>query len=143
MIMGKESNLRRPRVLLADDHEVLRNLVADLLATEFEVVGAVRDGQAAVDAARRLNPDVVVLDISMPVLGGIEAARQLKGADSGPEIVFLTTHDEPTLLSAALATGALGFVLKLHLDAELPAAIKAAMKHREFVSPCIVGQHEP
>ncbi len=143
MIMGKQSNARRPRVLLADDCEALRNLVAHLLAMEFEFVGAVGDGQAAVEAARQLNPDVVVLDISMPVLGGIEAARQLKRAGFAGEIVFLTAHDGPELVRTALATGALGFVLKAQLDTDLPAAVRAAMTHREFVSPCILRQHAP
>ena len=85
----------RIRVLLADDHEAMLDRVGRLLATEYDVVGTVTDGQQALDAAMELEPDVLVLDISMPVMNGIETARRLKEAGSETRIVFLTVHDDP------------------------------------------------
>ncbi len=116
----------RTRVLLADDHEAMLDRVARLLATECNVVGTVTDGQQALDAARELKPDVLVLDISMPVMTGIETARRLKEAGFETRIVFLTVHDDPDFAREALEVGALGYVIKQRIASDLVAAIKKA-----------------
>ncbi len=123
--------LGRIRVLLADDHEAMLDRVARLLATECNVVGTVTDGQQALDAARELKPDVLVLDISMPVMTGIETARRLKEAGSETRIVFLTVHDDPGFAREALEVGALGYVIKQRIASDLVAAIKKAHAHRQ------------
>ena len=127
----------RPRILLADDHEAFRAVAARLLEPEFEVVKTVGDGQAAIDAAASLDPDILVLDISMPVLNGIEAARRLTAAGSAAKIVFLTVNRDVDSARAALAAGALGYVIKDRLVADLPVALSEALAGRSFVSPCI------
>ncbi len=116
----------RIRVLLADDHEAMLDRVARLLATECNVVGSVTDGQQALDAVRELKPDVLVLDISMPVMNGIETAHRLKEAGAETRIVFLTVHDDPDFAREALEAGALGYVIKQHIASDLVAAIKKA-----------------
>ncbi len=121
----------RVRVLLADDHEAMLDRVARLLATECNVVGTVTDGQQALDAVRELKPDVLVLDISMPVMNGIETARHLKEAGSETRIVFLTVHDDPNFVREALKAGALGYVIKQHIASDLVAAIKKAHAGRQ------------
>ncbi len=121
----------RIRVLLADDHEAMLDRVAGLLATEFNVVGTVTDGQQALDAAMELEPDVLVLDISMPVMNGIETARRLKEAGSETRIVFLTVHDDPDFAREALEAGALGYVIKQRIASDLVAAIKKAHAGRQ------------
>ena len=121
----------RIRVLLADDHEAMLDRVARLLATEFGVVGTVTDGQQALDAAMALKPDVLVLDISMPVMNGIETARRLKEAGAETCIVFLTVHDDPDFAREALEAGALGYVIKQRIASDLVAAIKKAHAGRQ------------
>jgi DNA-binding NarL/FixJ family response regulator len=123
--------LDRIRVLLADDHEAMLDRVAGLLATEFCVVGAVTDGQQALDAAMELEPDVLVLDISMPVMNGIETARRLNEAGSETRIVFLTVHDDPDFVREALEVGAQSYVIKQRLASDLVAAIKKAHAGRQ------------
>ncbi len=121
----------RIRVLLADDHEAMLDRVAGLLATECNVVGTVTDGQQALDAAMELKPDVLVLDISMPVMNGIETARRLKEAGSETRIVFLTVHDDPDFAREALEAGAVGYVIKQRIASDLVAAIKKAHAGRQ------------
>jgi len=128
--------LAKIRVLLADDHKQMREYVRDLVsANSCEVVAEVGDGQAAVDAAIQLLPDVAVLDISMPVLNGIEAARRLQVLSPTVSIVFLTVDSDRDTCRAALETGALGYVLKPRLGTDLIPAIKLAKDNRRFVSP--------
>ncbi len=129
--------LNRTRVLLADDHEAMLDRVKRHLEKELQVVGIVRDGQAALDAVAELNPDVLILDISMPVLTGIQAALRLKQKKSKVGIVFLTVHEDPDFAREALATGALGFVVKPRLVTDLSVAIKEVLAGRSFVSPSI------
>ncbi len=121
----------RIRVLLADDHEAMLDRVTRLLAAEFNVVGTATDGQQALDAAMELKPDVLVLDISMPVMNGIETARRLKEAGSETCIVFLTVHDDPEFAREALEAGALGYVIKQSIATDLVAAIKKAHAGRQ------------
>ncbi len=127
----------RIRVLLADDHEAMLDRVARLLATECNVVGTVTDGQQALDAASELKPDVLVLDISMPVMNGIETAYHLKKAGVEARIVFLTVHDDPDFAREALEAGALGYVIKPRIASDLVAAIKEVHAGRMFLSPSL------
>lgn len=112
-------------------------MVARLLEPEFEVVQTVGNGQALLAAAARLKPDIVVLDISMPVLDGIEAARRLQAADSKAKLVFLTVHQDPDYVRAARAAGAQGYVVKCGLASGLLPALREALAGRSFVSPCL------
>ena len=126
-------------MLLADDHEAMLNRVADLLAGDCDVIGTAIDGRQALDAAKRLRPDVLVLDISMPVMNGIETARCLKEAGVKTRIVFLTVHDDPEFAREALEAGALGYVIKQRIGSDLVAAIKEAHAGRSFVSPSVAS----
>jgi DNA-binding NarL/FixJ family response regulator len=125
------------RLLVAEDHAGLRGKMVSILEVEFSVVGSVGDGQEMLDAESRIKPDVVILDISMPTMDGIEAATRLKQRDSKARIIFLTMHDEPEFLQAALAIGALGYVIKSRLASDLRLAVREAMADRRFVSPSL------
>ena len=125
----------RIRVLLADDHEAMLDRVARLLEAECNVVGTATDGQQALEAAQDLKPDVLVLDISMPVMNGIETAHRLKEAGAEARIVFLTVHDDPDFAKEALEAGALGYVIKSRIASDLMIAINEVCAGRSFVSP--------
>ena len=127
----------RPRVLLADDHKIVSEGLRSLLEPDYELVGMVEDGRPMVAAAAQLSPDVIVADISMPLLNGIEAARQLKKANSRAKIVFLTMHPDVTYATRALEAGASGYVLKHSAASELLTAIREALKGRLYVTPII------
>jgi DNA-binding NarL/FixJ family response regulator len=127
----------RVRVLLADDHKDFLAAAARLLQAEFDVVKTVGDGHALLQEAARLEPDILVLDISMPVLDGIEAARQLRAAGSRAKIVFLTVHEAPEYVQAAMAAGAQGYVAKCELATDLLLALREAVADRSFISPSI------
>lgn len=129
--------MSRVSILLADDNQEFLAVETRLLEPEFEVIKTVCDGQAALDEAARLHPDVLVLDLSMPVLGGIEAARSLRAAGSRIKIVVLTVHSDPDYVRAALETGALGYVLKCRLASDLVHGLREALAGRLFVSPTI------
>lgn len=131
--------LLRPRVLLADDHRMVAEGLKSLLATEFELVGVVEDGQALREAARKLRPDVIVADITMPHLNGIDALPQLKKDNPEVKVVFLTMHQEVAYARRALEAGALGFVLKHSAPAELVTAIRAALEGRTYLTPALAG----
>jgi DNA-binding NarL/FixJ family response regulator len=129
--------LIRPRVLLADDYPALREATVGLLKTQFDVVGTATDGAALVSEALRLLPDIIVTDITMPVLSGIDAAHQLRESASSAKIVFLTIHPEEQFMKACLAEGALGYVLKSHMRAHLIPAIQAALVGQTYICPFI------
>jgi DNA-binding NarL/FixJ family response regulator len=131
--------MKRPRVLLADDHCVVAEGLRGLLQPHFEVVGIVSDGRELLAAARALDPDVVVLDISMPSLNGIDAARQLRAAKSRAKVVFLTMHREVAYAARALEAGASGFVLKHAAASELVTAVQEALKGGTYVTPQVAG----
>jgi DNA-binding NarL/FixJ family response regulator len=131
--------MKKPRVLLADDHQIVIEGLKSLLGGEFEVVGSVEDGRALVDQAAALHPDLIVADISMPQLNGIEAARQIKKTDKKIKIVFLTMHLDATYAANAFEAGASGFVLKHSASSELSTALHQAMKGQTYVSPLIAG----
>jgi len=128
----------RARILLADDHKEIRDRAVRLLEPEFEVVGTVADGNALVKAWAQLKPDVCVLDISMPGLGGIEAAIKLRENGSQARIVFLTVNEDSDFVRAALRTGALGYVVKSRMASDLCPAINGALRGRLFVSPSCI-----
>ena len=127
--------MKRVSILLADDHRETLESVVHLLQSEFEVVGAVNDGQTLLEAASKLRPDVVVLDISMPVMNGLEAADRLRKAGSRAKVVFLTVQEDPDFVHASRVSGALGYVVKSRLTSDLVPAIKEALANRSFVSP--------
>ena len=127
----------RVRLLLAEDHKQMREMIVRMVEPEFEVVEAVGDGQALLEAESRLKPDVCVVDISMPILDGIAAARFLQQRGSIAKVIFLTAHTAGAFLEAALETGALGYVLKPRIASDLFLAIREAMAGRQFISPSI------
>ncbi len=127
--------MRRPRVLLADDHPETAEQLRTLLEPDFDVVAVVKDGRALVSAAARLSPDVIVTDISMPNLDGIDAAALIRRSDPEARIVFVTVHSEPILVQRGLAAGALGYVLKDAAGDELVAAVHAALRRRALRQP--------
>jgi DNA-binding NarL/FixJ family response regulator len=129
------AEVRKTRVLLADDHRDLLALIRNLLEPTFEVVGAVGDGESLIEAAGKLQPDVIVTDISMPKLNGIEAANRLRESGSTSKVVFLTVHADPDFVQAALRTGALAYVSKFRIGADFLVAIGEALAGRTFVSP--------
>jgi DNA-binding NarL/FixJ family response regulator len=125
----------RIRILLADDQQEMLKAVARLLKDEFDVIAAVADGKRAIEAAVRLSPDLLVLDICMPVLNGLEAAFYLKEFGSTAKVIFLTVNQDPYILEAALSIGALGYILKQRLAADLIPAIREVLDDQIFVSP--------
>jgi DNA-binding NarL/FixJ family response regulator len=127
----------RPRLLLADDHAIVADGLRYLLEPDFDLIGVVGDGVALVDVANNLKPDVIVTDISMPRLSGIEAARRLKAAGSCSKIIFLTMHMDVEVAAEAVRAGASGYVLKHSATRTLSHAIWEALKGRQFISPRI------
>lgn len=132
--------LPRPRVLLADDHRLVAEGVKSLLAADFELVGVVEDGRALVAAARTLQPDVIVADISMPHLNGLDALAHLRQDNPRVRVVFLTMHQDVVYARRALEAGALGYVLKHSAPAELIAAIRAALEGKTYLTPALAGE---
>ena len=139
---------RRPRVLLADDHRMVAEALKSLLAPDFELVGVVESGLEMVVAAASLRPDVIVADVSMPQLNGIDALVHLRQRGDPVPVVFLTMHREANFARRALEAGASGFVLKHSAPAELVSAIRAALAGRLYVSPQLSAEafdsiHQP
>lgn len=132
--------MSRPSVLLADDHRIVLEGLKTLLEREFEVVGAVEDGRALVAAAKDLDPDVIVVDVSMPILNGIEAAHQIRKAGSRAKILFLTMHPDATYAARAYEAGASGYVLKHSASAELVEAIREALRGKVYFSARIAAE---
>jgi DNA-binding NarL/FixJ family response regulator len=126
-----------PRILLADDHTILLEAFRKLLTPAFEIVGAVSNGRALLEAAKKLKPDVVVLDISMPGLNGIEVCRQLQPRLPDTRWVFLTVNEDPDLAAEAILLGASGFLLKNSAASELFSAIQQAIEGRCYVTPLL------
>jgi DNA-binding NarL/FixJ family response regulator len=126
--------LAKLRILLADDHRRVMEAALKLLRPAFDVVGVVGNGQALVEAATELKPDVVITDISMPVLNGIEAVRLLNDSGCGSRFIFLTVHNEIDFVRACLAAGALGFVIKSRISSDLLHAVREALAGRVFIS---------
>ncbi len=129
----------RTRVLLADDHLMLVEALKKVLEVEYDVVGSVGDGLALLNAAERLRPDVVVLDIAMPLLNGLDAGRQLRNNLPAAKLVFLTMNEDPYLVGEAFRAGASAYLLKQGAALELTLAISDVLKGKTYVTPCIAG----
>lgn len=128
------------RILLAEDHEGIRERTAHFLKREFDVVGTVGEGRELLKAEAELQPDVCVLDISMPLTSGIEAAAELTARGSAAKMVFLTIHDDPDFIEAAIRAGGLGYVLKSQMYSDLSFAIHEALAGRTFISSAADSQ---
>jgi DNA-binding NarL/FixJ family response regulator len=135
LLAGGEAKMSAPSILLADDKEEMRRTVTQLLEGEFHIVGVVENGERVLELALSLAPDVLVLDICMPGLSGIEAAIRLKESGSPARVIFLTVHEDADFLEAALSVGALGYVLKPAVARDLLPAIRKALAGNIFVSP--------
>lgn len=131
---------RRPRILLADDHLLVAEALRSLLAPHFDLVGVVEDGRALLGAAADLRPDVIVADVTMPRLNGIEALVQLRQSGDPVPVVFLTMHRNVNFARRAIEAGAAGFVLKHSAPAELVAAIRAALDGKTWITPQLAGE---
>ena len=132
--------MTRPRILLADDHKMLAEGLKSLLVSEFDLIGVVEDGRAMIDAAKALHPDVIVADITMPHLNGIEALEEIKKFHRNVRVVFLTMHRDAAYARRAIEAGALGFVLKHSAPEELVLAVRAAAKGCTFITPTLAGE---
>jgi DNA-binding NarL/FixJ family response regulator len=130
--------MSRPRILLADDHTMFAQGLQSLLEDEFELVGTVADGQALVETAHQHDPDVIVVDISMPRLNGFDAVRQLKKEGISARIIFLTMHMDDSLIAEAFRCGASGYVLKHSAGEDLVSAIRQVLAGHEYVTPLVV-----
>ena len=130
-----------PRILIAEDQALLLELFRRLLEAEFEIVGSVADGAALVDEAVRLEPDVIVTDVSMPRMGGIEAARRLRAILPTARVVFLTVNDDPRLAAEAFRLGAAAWVLKSSTATELVHAVREAVQGRHYLTPLVAHGH--
>jgi DNA-binding NarL/FixJ family response regulator len=130
----------RPRVLIADDHLMVAEALKSLLAPEFDLVGVVADGRALVEAARTLRPDVIVADVSMPQLNGIDALLELRQGGDRVPVVFLTMHRDVAFAQRALEAGASGFVLKHSAPAELILALHSALAGNTYLTPQFAGE---
>lgn len=129
--------MTKPRILVADDHTLFVEALQKVLEPELELVGSVGDGRALLEAAPRLAPDVILLDLSMPLLNGIDAAQQLRRLVPKTKIVFLSMHGDPTYVTEAFRAGASGYVLKRANATELLQAIRAALRGQMYVSPLL------
>jgi DNA-binding NarL/FixJ family response regulator len=133
-----EAVAEKTRVLLADDNTAVLSHVSDFLAKDFHIVAAVTDGESALRTYHERRPDLLILDISMGKIGGLEVARLLRKSGSQLPIVFLTVHQESDFVHAALASGGSAYVVKSHLANDLVPAIRAALSGELFISPCLL-----
>src|SRR5262245_36761419 len=129
--------MARPRILMADDHLMLLEAFKAMLQADFDIVGIVTDGRTLIEEFSRLNPDVVLLDIAMPLLNGLDAGRQLKAQRRSVKLIYLTMNPDPDLASEALRLGASGYVLKSSAAQELKQAIQEALRGRSYITPLI------
>jgi DNA-binding NarL/FixJ family response regulator len=128
------------RVLLADDSPSMLQEARRILEPEFHVVGTVDDGEAVLEATKTLKPDVLILDISMGVMNGLEAARLLTRIGSKAKIVFLTVHNDQDFVEEAFSAGAVGYVIKPRLGTDLPIAVREALMGHTFISPDLIAR---
>jgi DNA-binding NarL/FixJ family response regulator len=129
--------MAKPRVILADDHVLLVDAFEKLLAPECEIVALVADGRARLTAVTELHPDIVVLDVTMPLLNGLDAARQIKQLDPSVRLVFVTMNEDPDIAVEAFRAGATAYLLKRSAGTELLTAIREAMKRQSYVTPLV------
>lgn len=135
--MQTTTSTKKPRLLMADDHSIMLAGLRKLVEGTCEVVGAVEDGRAVVEAAERLRPDLILIDISMPLLNGMDAARQIKKSVPDAKLIFLTMHASPVFATEALQAGASGYLLKQSAASELPQAIDTVLKGQTYLTPMI------
>jgi DNA-binding NarL/FixJ family response regulator len=131
------NNVRRPTVLIADDHQMVRQGLASLLADEFDVVATVGDGTSLLEEAARTRPDVIVTDVSMPGLSGMDALRRLKAQRADVKVILLTMHVSGELAAEAMRAGAAGFVVKQSAGEELVTAIREALQGHVYLTPSV------
>ena len=129
--------MTRPRVLIADDHTLVTDGLRRILEPECEVVGAVEDGRSLLEAAEGLKPDIILLDISMPLLNGVDAARKLRDTVPSAKVIFVTMHADATYVTGAFRAGASGYVLKRCASIELLNAVHQVLKGRTYITPLI------
>jgi DNA-binding NarL/FixJ family response regulator len=127
----------RPRILMADDHSLVLAGLRRLVEEEGDVVGAVEDGRALVEEAKRLRPDLILLDISMPLLNGLDAARQLTKLVPDSKLIFVTAHATPTYVTEAFKVGASGYLVKQSATAELKQAIQVVLSGQHYMTPSV------
>jgi DNA-binding NarL/FixJ family response regulator len=132
----------RIRLLLADDHVMFAQGLESLLCEEFDLLGTARNGEELVEATLRLQPDVILVDISMPVLNGFDAVRRIRQAGNDGKVIFLTMHDDATLLAEAFRCGASGYILKNAAGEELVNAIREVAEGHTYVSPLVTNLPE-
>lgn len=132
--------MSRVRVLLADDHRIVAEGLKSLLVSEFDLIGVVEDGRAMVESAKALKPDVIVADITMPHLNGIEALEEVRRFDRNVRVIFLTMHRDIAYAYRAIEAGAAGYVLKHSAPEELVLAVRAAAQGRVFITPDLAGE---
>ncbi len=137
--MTTGASSRKPRVLVADDHRIVAEGLRGLLEPRYELLAVVEDGRALLEAHDRLRPDIVVADVTMPRLNGIQAVRRLRAAGSPAKFIFLTMHPDVSYATEALAAGASGYVLKHSAPEELVTAIRESLAGRTYVTPRIAG----
>jgi DNA-binding NarL/FixJ family response regulator len=132
--------MRKARLLLADDHNLLIDGIRLMLEPEFELVGSVEDGHALLEAAQQLTPDLILLDISMPLLNGLDAAIQLRKTVPSSKLIFVTMHEDADFVIAALRAGGAGYVVKRAAASEMLTAIREVLKGHFYVSPLIARE---
>lgn len=132
--------MKRKRILLADDHRIVAEGLRSLIEPEFELITIVEDGRALVDMAEKLQPDLIIADISMPLLNGIDAVRQLKRTNKEVKVIFLTMHADVAYAVSAFEAGALGYVLKHSAPSELREAIHNALSGKVYITPLLDGE---
>lgn len=126
--------MARPRILLADDHQKMRDFLTQMLEPEFEIVGACADGRSFLEAAQKLKPDLCLLDISMPIIDGIKATAQLKDSGSKTKVLVLTVQEDEDFVRASFNNGASGYVIKSRIAADLMVAVKEVLEGGRFLS---------
>ena len=136
-VKNRGTTLSRVRVLLADDNPTIMDYVRGMLQADYQIVGTVADGNSVCAEVERLEPDLIVLDISMGECSGIEIARQLREHGYVGEIVFLTVHEDPDFVSAAIGAGGRGYVIKSRMNVDLGLAVKSVLSHQIFISPSL------
>jgi len=130
---------KRPRILVADDHTLVADLCKKLLETEYDVVGTVNNGRAMVAAAAELKPDVIVVDIAMPILNGLDAGEQVKAIAPSIKLVYLTVNPDPEVAAEAFRRGATGYLLKTCAGSELLVAVREVLRGKSYISPALPG----
>ena len=131
--------MKRPTVLLADDHRILTDVLANVLRKDFELVGTAHDGKMMVELTRKLRPDVLIADISMPLLNGIDAARIIHKEVPSTRIVFITMHSDAPIVEEAFNAGAAGFLVKLSNIEELLEAVHTVARGETYITPIVAG----